>query len=146
MQTFLPYADFRKSAKCLDNKRLGKQRVEAMQILNVLTGKSKSTAWQHHPAVLMWKGYEKALSYYLAVMLSEWVGKGFRNTMKFPEYISIYDREVSGFYPPWIGSRKFHASHRSNLLRKDKSHYSQFKWKVKDNLPYYWPVRYKEEK
>ncbi len=26
MQTFLPYPDFTKSAQCLDNKRLGKQR------------------------------------------------------------------------------------------------------------------------
>lgn len=32
MNTFLPYADFQKSAQCLDNKRLGKQRVEAWQI------------------------------------------------------------------------------------------------------------------
>ena len=34
MQTFLPYADFKRSAESLDNKRLGKQRVEAMQIYN----------------------------------------------------------------------------------------------------------------
>ena len=32
MQTFLPYPDFWVSAKMLDDKRLGKQRVEAMQI------------------------------------------------------------------------------------------------------------------
>ena len=36
MQTFLPYPDFERSAKVLDNKRLGKQRVEVLQILNVL--------------------------------------------------------------------------------------------------------------
>ena len=28
MQTFLPYKDFGKTAKCLDYRRLGKQRVE----------------------------------------------------------------------------------------------------------------------
>ena len=38
MQTFLPYSDFEQSLSCLDNKRLGKQRVESMQILNILTG------------------------------------------------------------------------------------------------------------
>ena len=37
MQTFLPYKSFVKSLNCLDNKRLGKQRVEAMQILNAIT-------------------------------------------------------------------------------------------------------------
>ena len=36
MQTFLPYPDFAKSAMCLDNKRLGKQRIECLQILKAL--------------------------------------------------------------------------------------------------------------
>lgn len=35
MQTFLPYPDFALSAKVLDNKRLGKQRLEAKQILEI---------------------------------------------------------------------------------------------------------------
>ena len=37
MQTFLPYPDFKKSAKCLDYKRLGKQRCESWQIYLALT-------------------------------------------------------------------------------------------------------------
>ena len=40
MQTFLPYPSFDASAKVLDYRRLGKQRVEAYQILNTITGKS----------------------------------------------------------------------------------------------------------
>lgn len=35
MQTFLPYPDFAESAKVLDNGRLGKQRLEAKQILQI---------------------------------------------------------------------------------------------------------------
>lgn len=35
MNTFLPYPSFDESAKCLDYKRLGKQRVEAKQILEI---------------------------------------------------------------------------------------------------------------
>ncbi len=132
MQTFLPYANFEKSAACLDSKRLGKQRVEAMQILNVLQGKSKG--WQYHPAVKMWKGYEGALRYYLRCMIREWVLRGYRNTMSIPR------QELSVKLPPFVGSRKFHRSHKSNLLRKDKKHYSKFKWKVSDDLPYVWPV------
>ena len=64
MQTFLPYADFKETAKCLDMKRLGKMRVEAMQILMVLTGLNKGKAWTNHPAVKMWRGYEAALAEY----------------------------------------------------------------------------------
>ena len=35
MQTFLPYSSFTESAKILDWRRLGKQRVEGMQIIKV---------------------------------------------------------------------------------------------------------------
>ena len=37
MQTFLPYPDFAASAAALDTRRLGKQRVEALQVLRALT-------------------------------------------------------------------------------------------------------------
>lgn len=36
VNTFLVHSDFRQSAECLDVKRLGKQRVEAFQILRIL--------------------------------------------------------------------------------------------------------------
>jgi hypothetical protein len=36
VQTFLPYPDFVKSVWCLDYRRLGKQRVECLQILQTL--------------------------------------------------------------------------------------------------------------
>jgi len=78
MQTFLPFSSFWRSAKCLDNKRLGKQRVEAMQILTTLSGKNK--AWKNHPAVKMWKGYENALAEYGIVICEEWRSHGFRDT------------------------------------------------------------------
>lgn len=53
MQTFLPYTDPEKCARVLDNKRLGKQRVEAIQILNVLLGVTQTKGWRNHPAVKM---------------------------------------------------------------------------------------------
>lgn len=37
MQTFLPYPSAERSARVLDNQRLGKQRVECLQILAALT-------------------------------------------------------------------------------------------------------------
>jgi hypothetical protein len=36
VQTFLPYPDFRRTAEVLDSPRLGKQRVETLQILRAL--------------------------------------------------------------------------------------------------------------
>jgi hypothetical protein len=47
MQTFLPYADFERSARSLDPRRLGKQRVECIQVVRGLT--VPGYGWRHHP-------------------------------------------------------------------------------------------------
>ena len=133
MQTFLPLPSLGQSIRCLDNKRLGKQRVEAFQILKALRGEYKKTgAWENHPATKMWRGYAGALEFYKDLCIEEWVRRGFKNTMEFNK-THYYEM------PHWFGIEKFHASHRSNLLRKDPDHYSQYGWEEKDNLPYFWP-------
>ena len=55
MQTFLPYKSFRNSFESLDYKRLGKQRVEARQVLNILRDKTQTKGWRNHPITKMWK-------------------------------------------------------------------------------------------
>lgn len=132
MQTFLPYSSLHDSVACLDSKRLGKQRVEAMQILNAL--QRTSGGWINHPAVRMWRGYEPCLQLYLGYCIDEWVRRGYRNTMTKP----LLHGSVQ--MPPWLGDEALHASHRSNLLRKLPSHYGQFGWKEPPTLPYVWPT------
>lgn len=129
MQTFLPYPDFEKTARCLDWRRLGKQRVECMQILNALRGASKG--WINHPAVRMWRGFEDALETYQAAIIDEWVRRGYKNNMTGVSHI-VYS------LPTWFGDADFHTSHQSNLLRKDHGHYSQF-FDVRPDLEYIWP-------
>ena len=138
IQTFLPYRSFEKSAQCLDVKRLGKQRVEVLQILNTLAG--KSGAWQNHPAVLMWKGYESALIDYGVAVCNEWLDRGYKDTCltKIEAYRKQFKRNTA--LPPWLGKRKFHQSHQSNLLRKDFVHYSKY-FAVSPDLPYVWPSK-----
>lgn len=147
MQTFLPSRSFRVSARCLDNKRLGKQRVECKQILLALgvgIGQHEPyvSRWRNHPAVKMWTGYELALVVYSAVVCREWISRGFNDNLH-PEFMAAYSRMrplvVHNHYPPWVGSRRFHAAHRSNLLRKDYAYYSKFGWREPVDLPYYWP-------
>ena len=130
MQTFLPYPNMEKSLQCLDYKRLGKQRVEASQILKALT--NPNYGWQHHPAVKMWRGCEGALTLYMNTAIHEWIKRGYNNTMPIVEIKNIY-------VPEWWGDPRFHDSHKSSLLRKDFDHYSQFNWDVPLDLPYYWP-------
>lgn len=132
MQTFLPYPNFIQSAKCLDYKRLGKQRVEAMQLVNVLN--RGHGPWSNHPAALMWKSYEDALKLYHNIVVQEWINRGYKNNMKF------YNVEFC-VMPPWLGDEAFHASHRSNLLRKNSEFYGQYCWTEPTDLPYIWPTK-----
>ena len=78
MQTFLPWPDFATSAKALDMRRLGKQRVETLQILKALT--DENYGWQHHPATKMWRGYEVGLVNYGVAICAEWITRGYKDT------------------------------------------------------------------
>lgn len=143
MQTFLPYPSFAESAACLDRQRLGKQRVECLQIMKVLAGKTKG--WRNHPAVKMWQGYEFALSFYAHVICDEWRRRGYKDTcdQKISDlYVAMSIPKSGSNYnsPAWLGDPAFHAAHRSNLLRKDSAHYGQFGWSEPATLPYVWPV------
>ena len=132
MQTFLPYKSFDESLKSLDYRRLGKQRVEAKQILNVLLGRTKTNGWRNHPITKMWKGYEPALQLYFNLCVEEWINRGYNNNM---ELENITEMIVD---PDWLGNKRFHSSHRANLLRKDYEYYSQFGWDEDSKNPYAW--------
>lgn len=135
MQTFLPYASFTASARCLDYRRLGKQRLEAKQIIQALEG---NQAWANHPATRMWRGYLPALAEYGQVICLEWRERGYvDNLMRF------FNERVKSraAYPEWLGDPAFHASHRSNLLRKDPVYYGAFGWTETPDLEYIWPVK-----
>lgn len=134
MQTFLPYPDFKKSAEVLDNRRLGKQRVETYQILRTLLGISQG--WKNHPAVKMWRGCERALAEYGMAMCTEWIRRGCNDTCL--EKIAALTPMRAFTYPVWFGDDAFHASHRSNLMRKSE-HYHKFGWTEPHDLPYVWP-------
>eukprot|EP00850_Spirogloea_muscicola_P010580 SM000062S19966 [mRNA] locus=s62:591189:596080:- [translate_table: standard] len=137
LQTFLPFPDFAASVRSLDNRRLGKQRVEAFQILNVITGKAKSNAWKNSPVVRMWRGYADALALYYNECLLEWSSRGFRNVILEPVPVPVAE---SAEMPAWFGDEELHASHRSNLLRKDPEFYGQYRWPEATDKPYVWPV------
>lgn len=138
MQTFMPYPDFKKSARVLDRQRLGKQRVEAYQIL--LSLRDKDYGWKNHPAVKMWTGHENALIEYGLAICDEWIARGYKDTVRMKLW-SQYPWHQTAPKPDWFGNKKFHASHRSNLLRKNPEWYSQFKWKERSTLDYYWPTK-----
>ncbi len=101
----------------------------------------------------MWANNPEALAYYGVVICEEWISRGYRDTCKekilaanremggadLEELRRKYERIEEGFLPWWFGSEELHASHRSNLLRKDDDHYSAFGWTEPEDLCYVWP-------
>ncbi|MFF5722497.1 MSMEG_6728 family protein [[Kitasatospora] papulosa] len=149
MQTFLPYADFSRSAAALDPRRLGKQRVEAIQVLRGLT--VPGYGWRHHPAVRMWTGYEEALVRYGLDVCAAWTAGGRADTcattlrsdlagsLGRTTVRTAAELAAAQELPPWLGDEELHRSHRSALVRKDPDHYRPLFPDVPPDLPYVWP-------
>jgi hypothetical protein len=156
MQTFVPLPNYIDSMRCLDKTRLGNQVWR--EGITLIRG-----GWKHHPARKMWQGHEYHLGLYLLAgcdVLKERTGKGYPEIRKKIRAEMAKHRNTGP--PPWLGNEDFHASHRSNLLRKvgeaqrkadetkkerdvqnakyQKEWYQQFNWTEPDNLPYVWPV------
>lgn len=137
MQTFMPVPDFAESAAVLDRQRLGKQRVEVMQLLGALTG--QRAGWANHPAARMWRGHEVALGRYGLAVVAEWTSRGYRDTCG-PKIEALVAELADTGSPGWFGDEAFHLSHRSNLVRKLPEHYGALWPDVAPDLPYVWPV------
>jgi hypothetical protein len=132
VNTFLPFPDFVETAKALDYRRLGKQRVEAWQILQALRGETKG--WTNHPATKMWRGHERLLCEYGIAICKEWIDRGYKDTM-LDRFVAVHSLLPECEVPVWLGDSSFHESHQSNLKRKDADHYN---FNVENDLPYLW--------
>lgn len=157
MITFITHFPFSETAKRLDYRRLGKQRLEAKQIINLLwevkytqknyhdLARIKSLHYLNHPSVKMWYHYELALIEYYNCIVKEWIARGYKNTMP------IYD--LTGYeieYPKWLFETQLQISHRQMLLykeltRAEKPWYSyqiDFIAYYTPNPSYIWPVKF----
>ena len=165
MNTLLPYRDFVISARLLDVKRLGQQRMDCKTILAALTvgeykclachthykirekpqcmcgGKLVKVPLYSHPAVEMWKGYEDSLKCYSSVICHEWIDRGYKDNL-----LQRFKYKGEPTPPPWLGYEPFHLSHRSNLVRKNSRYYRViFGFDTPDHLPFHWPTREKHD-
>jgi hypothetical protein len=144
VQTFLPYASFERSARVLDPRRLGKQRVEAFQCLRAQA--RPDYGWRHHPVVRMWRGCDEALAAYGLAICAAWIRAGCADTVAgkiVAELGRVPRRQAelrrAGALPRWLGDRALHRSHRSALVRKDPAWYGPRFPGVPPDLPYVWP-------
>jgi len=149
VQTFLPVADFEESARLLDPARLGKQRVETLQVLRAL--ELPDYGWANHPVVTMWRGRTPALVAYGLAVVRVWRERGFADTTHdliaefAPDVVGVPQAELAaaGRLPSWLGDEAFHRAHRSSLLAKQPDFYRPlFAGRFgaePDDLPYVWP-------
>ena len=155
MQTFLPFPDFTASARVLDDRRLGSQRMEGLICLRACI--RPGYGWRHHPAAKMWNGHEEALARYVLEVCAEWTRRGFADTVAASvraEVAGIGVRRIrtqpslarAGRLPSWFGDDRFHRAHQSNLLRKLPDHYGPLlPAGVPADLDYEWPSRWATE-
>ena len=140
MHTLLPYADFRKSAQTLDHydcgryTRLGNQMWR--ETLTLVRG-----GWQNHVASRMWRGYTFALAQYGLALVDECEERLDRDYSHLrAEYQEWADKAPHQDMPWWLGDERVHATHRSNLLRKDgPARYGQYGWTEIPVDGYFWP-------
>lgn len=130
MQVFRPYVDWAKSAAVLDNRRLGKQRVECKQVLNTILRKlglisDGRRGWLNHPVVLMYynggKPYIRDLVGFFNACVEEWVGRGFKSSISLTDIEHHLSPLNSAEGTP---IRRLHEiEYRRILLVKDPAHY-----------------------
>lgn len=160
---FIIVPDIQKTAEMLDYKRLGKQRVEAFQIINCLDEYDRTgnitQGWKNHPATKSWMGFTNHLKVYFNIITREWVKRGYTNNMSFYEIDETpynivdcgfdgksitYDASKFNIYsfPFWVSFYPFYMSHQAALCRKNPQHY---KFLLKPelnyflNFGYFWP-------
>jgi hypothetical protein len=145
MQTFLPFPSFDESAAVLDTPRLGKQRVETLQILRALV--VPTYGWQRHPAVTMWRGFVPALTAYGLATVGAWTDRGHADSVR--EQLLEFAPEVAGrpqswlarqgLLPAWVGNPRLHESHRSRLIAKAPEIYRARFPGTPEGVDYLWP-------
>ena len=126
----------------LDRQRLGKQRLECKQIIDIVEGKGE----RKHPAIDSWAPYIRYLKVYYNAALKEWERRGYKNTLLKP-----YPDDPEAPKPWWFSHPQVHLSHRCALMLKNPEHYNQY-FESKDvwtqehlKWGYIWPINLKPD-
>lgn len=145
VNTFITSESLEECAKNLDNLRLGKQRVECIQLISFIENKDNK-GFRNHPILIMWSNNVDALKVYCNFMIREWIKRGFTNTIELYDldeskivfYKNIYNEETklteiikpeikddSIVFPIWFNWKPLILSHQSSLLKKNFDYYSK---------------------
>jgi hypothetical protein len=136
VNTFVTASTPEECASNLDNKRLGKQRVEAKQIIDILESShlNESKGYSNHPIVAQWRGFTQALKVYYNAIFDEWEARGYKND-KLKRYEIVQDpalshlvtkpNEVVVMFPKWFFNPIIHLTYKCDLYRKKPEYYGK---------------------
>lgn len=162
IQTWLPHANLLASAAALHPDDLARQRIHNWQLISLLSCYLVSDenlwhcCWREHPLVLQWKNYLPFLMEYNRAVAKVYNRGSATGGQLMPasqpdpvltQCEELFDAAVEAgacdaevsFVPGWIGNAGYHASHQSNLVRKNPEFYSNLFPNVTENLKYVWP-------
>src|SRR6478736_628051 len=117
MQIFMPLPDLDQSVSCLDGRRLGNQCYR--ECLTLIRGK-----WPNHPVSRIWQNHKHALAKYALFGLEELKRRGRYYPVHFKNFNNYLKEFPDTGLPLIFGNERFHAGHRSALLRKNFEYYS----------------------
>lgn len=149
MQTFLTHDMFRETASILDRQRLGKQRLEAWQIIKINNKHADNQSlilpspvgYEHHPAVKMWRGYSNLLCLYGMRMCMEWKTRRYQDNLHDLFLQESHKHEF--IIPPWWTDPEektlIISSHRGLLVVKDPVYYNKIFPDAKPVAKAYYP-------
>jgi len=116
VQIFRPYRDWARSAKVLDDRRLGKQRVETKQVLLAILRKL---------GVLMYfnggRPYVGDLVGYFYAIVEEWKARGHKNNISLADVVPLLAK-VKGA-PGTPITHVHEVEYRRVLILKEPCHY-----------------------
>jgi hypothetical protein len=145
MQTFLtsthenPLRAAQDTFAMLDRARLGKQRVEAAQLLN--------GQWPNHPASKMWRGHEHALTAYAIICCKSWIQRGHDDSLlaQFQQHRKrLIADDIPLVWPWWYGYPAMVRTHQTKLYHKNSPRWVNYHIETAPRhlvmrLPYIWP-------
>jgi len=119
---YMPYPDYRRSAKCLSDEHLKMQRMSCRRLIGVMFASQSfdDEAWMSE-----WTSHGDAVLHATDAVLHERRRRG------------IDERGVTPWMlmkgtvaPPWLGYADWHEDQKRTLLRLDPKHYARMMWKV----------------
>ncbi len=128
----MPYDDYAKSLRVLDDARLNKQRSEVKAVVVMCLSPQFAT----QPIVRMWRDHLWWLLEYGRLSCLEQLSRGFKDNLR--PYFEFHQRGVVRGTRP-VFPESYHSSVRANLLRKDPRYYRRYGWTEQPMEGYLWP-------